>query len=128
MNQDEAMVTVRNESGEHDQGPGVEPILTLNKLLQYVVGCRNRKTKLEAETFQTLSLWFFHRSEYEYGFTVKHSSQSKTHARGVHVTWMLTPFIKIRDVTPSMITGSFRIDQKDDSVTFIVRTFHSTLF
>lgn len=44
------------------------------------------------------------------------------------MTWMLTPFIKISDVTPSLITGSFRIDQKGDSVTFIVRTFHSTLF
>lgn len=76
----------------------------------------------------TLSLCFFHRSEYEYGFTLIHSSESQAHARGVHVTWMLTPFIKISDVTQSLITGSFRIDQKGDSVTFIVRTFHSTLF
>ena len=59
---------------------------------------------------------------------MKHSSQSLAHARSVHVTWMLTPFIKISEVTPSLMIGSFRIDQKGDSVTFMVRTFHWTLF
>ena len=83
------------------------------------------RTKLERR-LETLSL-FFHRSEFEYGFTVRHSSQSLAHARGVHVTWMLTPFVKISEVTPSFMTGSFRIEHKGDSVTFIVRTFHWTL-
>ncbi|XP_078374347.1 neuropilin-1a-like [Oculina patagonica] len=70
------------------------------------------------------SMTMTHGSEYEYGFTVKHTSESRSNARGVHVTWMLTPFIKIKDVTPSSITGSFRIDQKGDSVTFLIDEIH----
>ncbi|KAJ7391350.1 hypothetical protein OS493_018393 [Desmophyllum pertusum] len=70
--------------------------------------------------FLNNSMSMTHGSEYEYSFTVQHSSQSQSDARGVHVTWMLTPFIAINQVTPSSTTGSFRIDPKGDSVTFMI--------
>ncbi|XP_022795203.1 uncharacterized protein LOC111333840 [Stylophora pistillata] len=61
-----------------------------------------------------------HGFEYRYTFTVKHSSESRSDARGVHVTWMLTPFLKFKKVDSSLMTGSLRVQQKDDSVTFLI--------
>ena len=75
-------------------------------------------TKLISLDNLLCSLISFLRSEYEYTFLVKHSPDSQADARGVHVTWMLTPFVKISKITSSSLVGSYRVEQKDDSVTF----------
>ncbi|XP_074625777.1 EGF-like repeat and discoidin I-like domain-containing protein 3 [Acropora palmata] len=59
-----------------------------------------------------------HGSAYDYGFVVSHDPTSRAHALGVHVTWMLTPFVKFHKVTSFQHIGSYRVEQKDDSVTF----------
>ncbi|XP_067051240.1 uncharacterized protein [Acropora muricata] len=59
-----------------------------------------------------------HGSAYDYGFVVSHDPASRAHALGVHVTWMLTPFVKFHKVTSFQHIGSYRVEQKDDSVTF----------
>ena len=66
--------------------------------------------------------FLFFRSEYEYGFIVKHSSESNSDARGVHVTWILSPYVKINKVKSSSLMGSYRVGQKGDSVTFKAST------
>ena len=60
----------------------------------------------------------FFRSDYDYGFTVSHDSDSLAHALGVRVIWMLTPFVKFKKVTSFQLMGKYRVEQKDDSVTF----------
>lgn len=81
-------------------------------------------TKLISLDYLLCSLISFLRSEYEYTFLVKHSPDSQADARGVHVTWMLTPFVKISKVTSSSLVGSYRVEQKDDSVTFKAGLFY----
>ena len=49
---------------------------------------------------------------------MSHDPTSRAHALGVHVTWMLTPFVKFHKVTSFQHIGSYRVEQKDDSVTF----------
>lgn len=74
-------------------------------------------TRLPAAVQEIVQIVFF-RSEYEYGFIVKHFPDSLGDALGVHVTWMLTPFVKFNKATSSSLVGSYRVEQKGDSVTF----------
>ncbi|XP_068753099.1 uncharacterized protein [Montipora capricornis] len=64
------------------------------------------------------SLDIMYGSDYDYGFTVSHDSDSFADALGVHVIWMLTPFVKFKKVTSFQFMGKYRVEQKDDSVTF----------
>ena len=49
---------------------------------------------------------------------MKHHPDSLGDALGVHVTWMLTPFVKFNKATSSSLAGAYRVEQKGDSVTF----------
>ena len=58
-----------------------------------------------------------------FGFTttLKHSVDSQTDAKGVHVTWMLAPFIKYRNlVSYPQGPSPPRVVHKDDSITLKV--------
>ena len=61
------------------------------------------------------------RTSYEYGVTVKHSPESKADALAVHVTWILTPFLKFTHVTSWPTAAIYQIQERGDSVTFKVR-------
>ena len=68
--------------------------------------------------------FYHHREHYGYTTTLKHSENpfSRADAKGVHVTWMLASFTKFLNLVS--FTGPIppKIVQRDDSVTFKVRS------
>lgn len=68
------------------------------------------------------SLFLYHHSDrYGYVTTLKHSHPaSQADAKGVHVTWMLAPFIKFRGVVSFFGPILPKIVHRDDSFTLKV--------
>ncbi|PFX33767.1 Coagulation factor VIII [Stylophora pistillata] len=64
-----------------------------------------------------------HGDHFGYVTTLKHADTSNADAKGIHVTWMLAPYIKYRHLVDiSLGIDPPQVTQKDDSVTLKIGT------
>lgn len=64
-----------------------------------------------------------HGDHFGYVTTLKHTDTSNADAKGIHVTWMLAPYIKYRHLVDiSLGIDPPQVTQKDDSVTLKIGT------
>ena len=95
---------------------------------------RQKKTGTKKDTKERrerikLSFYFScFSSIYFYSFTIEHTRSSQTDAKGVHVTWMMAPFLQFKTITsvlPSQFGSSPQVVFKDDGWVFKVRQENS---
>lgn len=68
-------------------------------------------------SFENVTDYLRHGDHYGYVTTLKHTPRSVAAAKGVHVTWMLAPFIKFLNIVSYTGPHPPKVLQKDDSVT-----------
>ncbi|EDO44680.1 predicted protein [Nematostella vectensis] len=81
-----------------------------------------QEPKIEFQlSYQNVNASMTSGSTYTYHTLVKHSPQISADAKGVHVTWMLAPFLSFQDVT-SYKWQRPRVEKEEGHSTFVIPT------